>query len=380
MPILKNNSTDWKEPVSNCGLFPANILVVDDDALVREMLVRKLASLGYASESCEDGQLALGLLKNKRYDLVLADAVRPEIGGAAFLKEAMAVCPDIAVILTTSVVDIEIAVDSLKDGAYDWITKPFSLEEVTISIARALEKRRLLIENRNYERNLEEQVASRTSQLQEALKVLEHTYHSTLVALSKALDSRDRDADGRSLRITLFTKRIGTQLGLNDEQLRVLEQGALLHDIGKIGIPDGLLKKYDGFSDIEQNTIAKHPAIGYRILSSIKFLQGAARIVLHHHERYDGTGYPQRLRGDEIDRGARILAIADAFEYFTSNASKAGEIDFDRAIQEIRNLAGTHLDPNLVKEFLKIQVQEWKEIRKDVAPNTKRTDFLQRAV
>ena len=306
--------------------------------------------------------------------------LRPETGGVAFLKEAMMVCPDIAVILATSVVNIEVAVDSLKDGAYDWITKPYSLEEVTISVARALDKRRLLIENRDYQRNLEEQVASRTNQLQGALKVLEHTYHSTLVALSKALDSRDRDADGRSLRVTMYTKRIGDQLGLNDAQLKVLEQGALLHDIGKIGIPDNLLKKYEGFSDSEQKAISKHPAIGHRILSSIKFLEGAARIVLHHHERYDGTGYPQRLRGDEIDLGARILAIADTLEYLTSRPPVSLGMEFETAIQEIRNLAGTQLDPKLVEEFLQIPIQEWKEIRQEVAPNTNRTDFLQRAV
>jgi putative two-component system response regulator len=380
MSIPKESSTHWTEPLASSGLFPANILIVEDEALAREILVRKLSGLGYACEGCENGRIALELLKNKRYDLVLADALRPETGGAVFLKEAMTVCPDIAVILATAVVDIEGAVDSLKDGAYDWITKPFSLEEVTISVARALDNRRLLIENRNYQRNLEEQVASRTNQLQEALKVLEHTYHSTLVALSKALDSRDRDADGRSLRVTLYTKRIGSQLGLNDTQLQILEQGALLHDIGKIGIPDNLLKKYDGFSENEQNAISKHPAIGHRILSSIKFLEGAARIVLHHHERYDGTGYPKGLRGDEIDLGARILAIADNLEYLTSSPPVSKGMDFETAIEAIRKLAGTHLDPKLVEEFLKIPVQEWKEIRKEVAPNTNRTDFLQRAV
>jgi putative two-component system response regulator len=368
------------EPFSNSGLSPANILIVDEKELAREILVRKLLGLGYACECCESGQIALELLKSNHYDLVLADALRPEIGGAAFLKEAMTICPDIAVILATSVVDIEVAVDSLKGGAYDWIAKPFSLEEVTISFARALEKRRLLIENRNYERNLQEQVASRTSQLHEALKVLEHTYHSTLIALSKALDSRDRDADGRSLRVMLYTKRIGRQLGLNDAQLRILEQGALLHDIGKIGIPDNLLKKYDGFNDDELNTIRKHPAIGFRILSSIKFLEGAARIVLHHHERYDGTGYPQCLRGEEIDLGARILAVADMLEFFASSSSSLKGMDFEKAIQEIRNLAGTHLDPALVEKFLKIPIREWKKILRDIAPNTKRTDFLQRAV
>jgi putative two-component system response regulator len=380
MSIFKSISTHLTESFQCSGIFPANILIVDNEELTQEMLVRKLSGLGYTCECCENGRLALELLKSKRYDLVLADALSSEIGGASFLRDAMTICPDIAVILATSVVDIEVAVDSLKDGAYDWIAKPFSLEEVTISIARALEKRRLLIENRNYQRNLEEQVANRTSQLKEALKVLEHTYHSTLIALSKALDSRDRDSDGRSLRVTLYTERIGRQLGLNDLELKVLEQGALLHDIGKIGIPDNLLKKYDGFSESEQSVICRHPAIGYRILSSIKFLEGAARIVWHHHECFDGSGYPQNLRGEEIDLGARILAIADTLEYLTSNPHVPERMEFERALEEICKLAGTHLDPKLVEECMKVPVNDWKKIRNVIAPNTKRTDFLQRAV
>jgi putative two-component system response regulator len=368
------------ELLLNSGLYPATILIVDNEEIGCELVARKLSSLGYACECCANGRLALELIKSNCYDLVLADVSRPDMDGADFLKEAMTICPNIAVILVTSVVDIEEAVDSFKDGAYDWIAKPFSMEEVTISVARALEKRRLLIENRTHQHHLEEQVASRTNQLQEALKVLEHTYHSTLIALSKALDSRDRDADGRFLRVTLYAKRIGCQLGMNDSALKVLEQGALLHDIGKIGIPDNLLKKYDGFNETEQEIIRRHPVIGYRILSSIKFLEGAARIVWQHHERYDGTGYPQHLRKEEIDLGARIFAIADTMEYLTSNTRLAEKMDFEKAIQEIRHLAGTHLDPQLVEEFLKIPVHEWKEICNQATPTANRTDFLQRAV
>jgi response regulator RpfG family c-di-GMP phosphodiesterase len=379
IPVSKSTSNQPLESLKSMVFRPARILIMDDEALVREVLLRKLASQGYTCECCENGRAALDLLASKRFDLVLADALMPEIGGLAFLREAMMVCPDVAVIMATSVVDIDVAVDSLKDGAYDWITKPFSLEEVIISISRALEKRRLLIENRNYQRTLEEQVASRTSQLQEALKVLEHTYHSTLVALSKALDSRDRDADSCSLRVTVC-ERLGRQLGLSKPEMCVIEQGALLHDIGKIGVPDNLLRKCGGLSDEEQLMLTKHPEIGYRILSSIKFLAGAARLVWHHHERYDGSGYPQCLRGEEIDRGARIFAIAEALEELASDSSSGEEAKFEAAIQEVARMSGSRLDPQLVKEFLKIPVQEWIEIRKEVPTNMTRTDLLQKAM
>jgi putative two-component system response regulator len=286
-------------------LRPARILIADDEAILRDVLERKLLGLGYACESCENGREALALLARRKYDLVLADVLMPEMEGITLLKEALKICPDIAVILVTSVVNIEVAVGSLKDGAYDYITKPFSLEEVSISISRALEKRRLLMENRNYQRTLEERVASRTRQLQEALGVLQHTYHSTLVALSKALDSRDADSDGHSLRVTVFATRLAQQLGLSESETRTIKRGVLLHDIGKIGIPDELLRKPGQLSQSEWLLMQRHPEIGSRILSSIKFLKEAAQLVLHHHEQYDGNGYPQRLKGSEINLGAR---------------------------------------------------------------------------
>jgi response regulator RpfG family c-di-GMP phosphodiesterase len=299
--------------------------------------------------------------------------------GTSLLKEALQIHPDIAVVLVTSVVDIEIAVDSLKDGAYDFITKPFSLEEVSISVSRALEKRRLVLENQNYQRTLVERVASRTSQLKEALRVLEHTYHSTLVALSKALDSRDADSDGHSLRVTVYATRLAQQLGMNESETRTIQQGVLLHDIGKIGIPDALLRKRGKLSHSEWLLMQKHPEIGYRILSSIKFLRGAAQLVLHHHEQYDGNGFPQRLKGTEIDAGARVFAIADALDDLTSNRSFQSAISFEAAIRKIERMSGAQLDPEFVNEFLKIPASAWKAARKEVAANTRRADFLRMA-
>jgi putative two-component system response regulator len=355
---------------------PANVLIVDDEILVREVLARKLTNLGYDCRCCENGPLAFDLLANKSFDLVLADVLMPEVEGVAFLMKATSICPDVAVIFIASVGNIEIAVNSLKDGAYDYITKPFSLEEVSISVARALEKRRLLIDNRNYQRILEEQVASRTRQLKEAMRVLEHTYHSTLVALSRALDSRDADYDGHSLRATVYARRLAKKLGLGETETRIIEHGVLLHDIGKIGIPDDLLRKPGPPNEAEWLLIRKHPEIGYRILSSIKFLKGAARLVLHHHERYDGKGYPQGLKGDEIDLGARIFTIVADMDYLTSRRPFQTMIGFEEAMQEIERRSGIRLDPTLTKAFLEIPVSEWKEIRREISANVKRADFL----
>ncbi len=361
---------DWL-PSTTAGSFlrPARVLIADNESIVRESLARKLTNLGYVCDCCDNGHTALKLIASKNYDLLLADIMMPEMGGVNLLKKFMEISPYLAVILVTSAVDIEVAVDSLKDGAYDYITKPFSLEEVSISVSRALEKRRLLIENQSYRTNLEDQVAHRTRQLKEAMEVLEHTYHSTLVALSKALDSRNSDWDGHSLRVTMYTKRLAEQLGIDESGLQVIEQGALLHDIGKIGIPDELLRKPGNLTENEWRLMCKHPEIGYQILMRIKFLRGAAHLVLHHHERYDGTGYPGHLKGSEINFGARIFSIADILERLTSNRPFKTAISFEAASEKIARMAGTQLDPNIVEEFLKIPLLDWQAIRHQAIGN-----------
>lgn len=352
------------------------VLIVDDEVVVREILARKLSSLGYVCECSANGQTALDMMASRKFDIVLADIKMPEIGGCELVKKAAEVSPGSAVILIAPVVDIEVAVDALKDGAYDYITKPFSLEEVSISVSRALEKRRLVLENQNYQRTLEEQVASRTGQLEQALGVLEHTYHSTLVALSKALDSRDADPDGHSLRVTVYARQLCRRLGLSEAEIKVVEQGVLLHDIGKIGIPDELLRKRGKLSDSEWLLMRSHPEIGYRILSSIKFLKRAAQLVLHHHERYDGNGYPNSLKDDQISLGARVFSIANALDDLTSSGPFQTAMSFEAATGEIEKMSGIQLDPAIVREFLQIPTSVWEKTRREFAPTTKRADFL----
>jgi response regulator RpfG family c-di-GMP phosphodiesterase len=358
----------------NPALQHSRILIVDDEAIIREILVRKLESLGYECECCASGRTAIDRLAHGIFDLILADVLAPDTGAAGLLKEAMKVSPGIAVILVTSVIDIETAVDALKDGAYDYITKPFSPEQVALSVARALEKRRLLQQNQDYQRTLEKQVSSRTQKLEQALEVLHKTYYSTLAALSKALDSRDAGSDGRSLRVTIYAKALAKRLGLNPTEIGVIEQGVLLHDFGKIGIPDKLLSSPEELEEQEQLLLRRHPEMGYRILCRIKFLRDAAQIVLHHHERYDGNGYPQGLKGEQIHIGARIFAVADALDDLTSNSRSGPPKSFQVAIQEIRKMSGAQLDPKIVDRFLRVPVSRWEELQRKIVNKTGRTD------
>jgi response regulator RpfG family c-di-GMP phosphodiesterase len=362
--------------VALSSLFrPSRILISDDEVLSREILLRKLTSLGYECDCCETSRSALEMLAQKPYDLFITDIVQQEESRALFLEKVLSARPGVAIILVTSEVNIEVAVDSLKHGAYDYITKPFSIEEMAHSVSRALEKRRLLLENRKYQQTLEEQVASRTRQLKDALGVLEQTYHSTLVALSKALDSRDADPDGHTLRVTAYAVRLARQMGVGEAEVRVIEQGVLLHDVGNIGIPDALLVKKDALDDGERAMMRQHPEIGCKILSRIKFLKAPAIVVLHHHERYDGLGYPQGLKGEEIHLGARIFAVADALENLTYARSSLSVADFESAAVEIRAMSGTRLDPGAVDAFSSIPAGEWQSISQEVASNAGNNKF-----
>jgi cyclic di-GMP phosphodiesterase len=354
------------------GSGVARILVVDDEVLVRDILAHKLTTQGYVCASCEDGNSALRLLGEQGFDLLLADVERIEMGWSAFLMEAERFCPDIAVMLLASEGNLEVAVSALKGGAYDYIMKPFTLEEVTFSVRRALEKRRLLMENRAYHRTLAQEVASRTQQLREALDTLQHTYHSTLLALGTALDTREADNVGHSLRVTLYTLRLARELNVGQDDLLVFEQGALLHDIGKLGVPDVLLRKPARLDEAEWGIMRRHPEIGYRILSGITFLRGAAELVLQHHERYDGKGYPRGLQGEAITLGARVFALSDTFDSLTSERPFQSMRSLNDACEELKSLAGSQLDPFLIETFLRIPIQEWESIRNEVASKLRR--------
>jgi putative nucleotidyltransferase with HDIG domain len=343
--------------------LPVRILILDDEAVVRDVLARKLSSSGYECESCENGYMALSCLEKSNYDLVLANIMMPDPGGRKLLEEMLRLRPEIAIILITSVVDIQTAVDLVKKGAYDFITKPFSLEDVSISVSRAVEKRQLIFDNKLYQRGLEEQVSSRTQQLWEALEALRHTYNSTLMALGTAFDTRGADADGHSMRVTIYATLLACQMGIVPDLVRVIQQGAILHDIGKIGVPDSLLRKPGKLTENEWVVMRKHPEIGLRILAGIKFLRDAAQLVLHHQEKYDGTGYPLRLKGESISLGARIFAVADTLDCMTSHRPFQPAATFEAAKEEIIRVSGTQFDPGVVDAFLEIPLSELKRVR-----------------
>lgn len=358
-----------------------DILVVDDEPIIRDILVRKLTSSGYMPVAVGNAFEALDKMREKTFPVILSDIMMPGIDGIELLKKVRSGYPDTAVVMITAVSNANAAIEALKEGASDYLIKPFNLEEIVMSIANALEKRRLILENRGYQEHLEELVRVQTAeirgllaieqqktfQLNKALDEIQVTYNTTLEALSTALDYRDNVTEGHSQRVVKYSIEIGKALGLKDYDLEVLARGTLLHDIGKIGVPDSILRKPAILTSEEWGEMRKHVEYGYRMLKGIPFLKDASSIVLHHQERYDGAGYPQGLKRDEIVIGARIFAIVDTYDSMTTDRPYRKALTDKDAREEILRCRNSQFDPVVVDTFFKIPEQKWSTIKEDVA-------------
>ena len=361
------SSTQWDWGV------PQGILVVDDEPAIRDLLAEGLKQQGYHCDVASNGQEALDHLRRQQFSLVLSDIDMPSMDGVRLLQNVKEVHPDIEVVMITGVVDVEVALRAMRMGANDYLTKPFNLEEVRLTVEKALEKRRLVLENREYQRNLESKVAERTVELvlkrreiEELYEKLQISYETTLEALAAALDTRDTETQGHSMRVSEYTTVIARRLGVKDPELTEIRRGALLHDVGKIGIPDAVLRKPGKLSAEEWVEMRKHPEIGYRILSGIKFLEKSLPVVIAHQERYDGSGYPRGLKGREIPLGARIFAVVDTLDAMTSDRPYRKALSYEVARDEIVRNAGIQFDPKVVELFLSIPPEEWKAVHRRI--------------
>ena len=340
-----------------------NILVVDDEEAIREVVSTMLESKGYHCTAVSNGRAAQDVVKRATPDLVLSDMIMPEMDGIKLLEWLRQYDPEIPVIMVTAIHDISTALEAIRRGAYDYILKPFEKDQLYLGVNRALQHRRLVAENRNYQRDLERQVEERTARLTIALAQLEQSYDDTLEALGSALDLKDAETEGHCQRVTAFTISIAKAMPVPNAYLPVLARAAFLHDIGKMGIPDKVLLKPGPLSDDEKVIMRKHCQIGYDMLIRIPFLRDAAEIVLAHQEFFDGTGYPRGLRGEEIPLGARIFAIADSLDAMLSDRPYRKALPMSYAREELQRCAGTQFDPTVVRVFLSIPEDHWQELR-----------------
>jgi len=343
-----------------------NILVVDDEEAIREVVSTMLESKGYHCTAVSNGRAAQDQVKRATPDLVLSDMIMPEMDGIKLLEWLRQYDPEVPVIMVTAIHDISTALEAIRRGAYDYILKPFEKDQLYLGVNRALQHRRLVAENRNYQRTLEELVEAKTARLTEALARLEQSYDDTLEALGSALDLKDAETEGHCQRVTAFTISIARTVQVPNANLAILARAAFLHDIGKMGVPDNVLLKPGPLDDAEKAIMRKHCQIGYDMLIRIPFLRDAAEIVLAHQEFYDGTGYPRGLKGEQIPLGARIFSIADSMDAMISDRPYRKALPMSHARQEIKRCAGTQFDPKLVEVFLSIPEEHWKELRENL--------------
>jgi len=350
---------------------PPRILIVDDDESVRDVISVLLSEEGYTCSVASGADMALALAEQEDTPLVISDMKMPGKDGLWLLEAFRERFPDTAVIMLTGYGDTEAAVDCLRRGAVDYLLKPPKLTDLIRSIERALAKRRIELARKKYQKKLERKVRDRTTELRGALKDVSTTYQNTLLALVSALDAREHETSDHSIRVVEYTTAIATLMSIKGAELDEIGRGALLHDIGKIGVPDAVLLKPGKLTPEEWVEMRKHPDIGFNMIAPIPFLTVPSSIVLSHQERWDGQGYPRRLKAEEIHIGARIFAVADTLDAMTSDRPYRKGTTFGNAILEIERCSGTQFDPEVVKAFLSIGEQGLIAIKSDMAAKRK---------
>jgi len=357
-----------------------NVLIVDDEPAVGALLAEAVGSAGYATAVVSDGSSALDRIRSGRFALVLSDVRMPGFDGIELLRRIKAHAPEIEVVMITALADIERAREMIRLGASDYLIKPFKLDEVRTSVKRAVEKYRSWQDTHARQHDMENQIAQQARQIREHLMAaqekcvqlretadaLRETYDATLEALILALDYRDREPTGHAQRVAVFSEEIAKTLAVCGPELDAIRRGAMLHDVGNIGVADAILNKAGTLTEDQWTEVKKHVTYGYRMIKSIPFLRDAAQIVLHHHERYDGTGYPGRLAGDAIVMGARIFVVADTFDAMTSARPYRPMATYEEVCAELARCAGSQFDPLVVEAFMRIPEPTWKELRRAV--------------
>src|SRR5882724_4021696 len=343
------------------------ILVVDDEEAIREIVCSMLTNAGHQTRQASSGLKALEILNaGAEFELILSDLMMAEMDGIGLLERVKESYPDLPVIMVTAVHDISVALAAIRNGAYDYLLKAFEREQMLAMVKRAPEHRRLRLENRAYQSNLESLVAARTEQLRQTMTDLERSYDITLEALGDALDLKDAETEGHSKRVTAFTIAIARHMGLNADQIRIIARGAFLHDIGKMAIPDAILRKPGALDPDEVAIMREHCYRGFQLLKRIPFLGEASEIVYSHQERFDGTGYPRGLKAEEIPLGARIFSIADTFDAITSDRPYRPKQSDEAAKEEIERWSGRQFDPDVVKAFLSMPDNIWEDLRREI--------------
>ncbi len=340
-----------------------SILIVDDEEPICSLLEECLNNQSYATDKAGNADEALKKLRARQFDLVLSDVRMPGMDGISLLRTITREYPDVGVLMLTACEDISMAVEAMKLGALDYLLKPFWLDDVVEAVRKALVRQRERVQQRRYVLQLEAVLRRQTLELRRTFEQLHDASDIALEALVAALDAREHETKAHSKRVSWYTLHLAKQMKVDRSLLVDMSRGAMLHDIGKIGVSDNILLKPGELNENEWTEMRKHPEIGFWILDGIEGLRSAAQMVLEHQERFDGSGYPGHLKGEDIPIGARIFSVIDCFDAVTSDRPYRKGSNYEKARDEILRCAGTQFDPEVVKHFLRVPKETWMEIR-----------------
>ncbi|MDY7229415.1 HD domain-containing phosphohydrolase [Hyalangium rubrum] len=340
------------------------ILVVDDDVRILAALSRILHSEGYEVVTHNDPVQAA---REEGFQVVLTDFMMPFLNGIELLSALREKNPRAVRLMLTAAADFRTASEAVNRGeVYRLLGKPWSLADLTSSVRQAFEHYRLVEANERLTREVAEKNAELTAINRELERRVVERTSGLLEGLISALDYRDTETQWHSRRVSLYARRLAEEIGLTGGALDVVEQGALLHDIGKIGVRDSILLKPGPLTPDEWEEMRKHPEFGFRMLAKMPYLREASVIVLQHQERWDGKGYPQKLAGENIVIGARIFSIVDTLDAITSDRPYRKGRPLQIAQDEIQRCSGSQFDPALANAFMRVPDSEWARIRSQV--------------
>ena len=325
----------------------ARILVVDDEIALRDTMGQILEREGHEVLTAGDVPTAIGLIKASRFDVVLSDIIMPGMTGMELLSAMRDISPHSMTILITGQPDLETAMEAVRQGAFDYIAKPVKRDALCRTVENAIRIKVLEDRARDYNEGLEEQVRIRTEKLRRSLS-------STIEVLARTVEVRDPYTAGHQLRVTRLARAITTEMGLSEYQSDAVQMAGLVHDLGKMSVPSEILAKPGVITRAEFELIKQHPQVGYELLRDVEFDWPLADIVVQHHERVDGSGYPKGLSGDDILLEAKVIAVADVVEAMASHRPYRPSLGIDAALEEIAVKKGTHFDPATVDACLRV--------------------------
>jgi len=333
---------------------PVQILVVDDEEPIRNALKKFLTQQQYDVYAASSGDEALQQLRRHRIALMLCDIRMPGTSGVDLVPQAIEVEPELAILMLTAVNDATSAALCMQRGAMDYLTKPIELADLGRAVQRALKRREMLLENRQLNQWLKEEVSTRTAELQRERMKLERLSIATLEALVNALEAKDPYMRGHSARVADLSATIAHELGIPEEDVEHVRVAGRLHDIGKIGTRESVLNKQGALTPEEFEHVKQHVIIGSQILAPLSHLGDIIPAVRHHHERWDGTGYPDGLRGEEIPMGGRIIGAAEVFDALSTSRAYQEKMSPEKAVERAADLAGTVLDPQVYEALASV--------------------------